>query len=204
VDGQSDETFQPTNGRIVGTLGLVVVLALLIVGALEGLPLWGYGLLLSIGVLTWAAVLRPGVRIAGDELVLRNMLDTTGVPLGAIEQVSVRRVLVVQVGEKRFVSPAISRSLRQTMRPKKRDRIRSEFPDEGRDMVALAARSYPDFVEHRIRDAAAAHRERLGIKGWSDEQEALGDQVRIKHARPELAALAVSLLLLVVGIVIAL
>ncbi len=113
------EKFQPTNGRLVGVLGLAVVLGLMVVGAIDGYPVWGVGLLAVVAVLTWAAVLRPGVRIVGDELELRNMFFTQAVPLGAIEEVVVRRVLAVRAGERRFVSPAISRTLRQSMRPKK-------------------------------------------------------------------------------------
>ncbi len=186
---QNDETFQPTNGRVVGVLGLLVVLVLMTLGAIEGYPLWGVGLLAVIGVLTWAAVLRPGVRIADDELVLRNMLMTESVPLGAIEEVAVRRVLAVRAGDRRFVSPAISRSLRQTLRPKKSDQ---------------PVPSYPDFVEERIRTAAADHRARLGIRGLSDEQEALARQARREPAWPELGALAVAVMLLLVGLVLAL
>ena len=113
-----------------------------------------------------------------------------------------RRVLAVRAGERRFVSPAISRSLRQTMRPKKRDQL-GATGDEARDLVALAARSYPDYVEQRIRDAASDHRDRLGIKGWSDDQEALASDVRVDPSWPELGALVVAVLILVVGIVLA-
>ena len=186
---QDDETFRPTNGRIVGVLGLLVVLALLALGAVDGLPLWGVGLLAVIGVLTWAAVLRPGVRISGDELVLRNMLVTEAVPLGAIQEVAVHRVLAVRAGDRRFVSPAIGRSRRQTLRSTKSDR---SVPND------------PDFVEERIRTAAANHRERLGISEPSDEQEALARQVRRDPAWPELVALAVAVVTFVVGVVLAL
>ena len=186
---QDDETFRPTNGRVVGVLGLVVVLALLTLGAVDGLPLWGVGLLAVTGVLIWAAVLRPGVRISGDELVLRNMLVTVAVPLGAIEEVTVHRVLAVRAGDRRFVSPAINRSMRQTLRAKK---------------GAQPAPSYPDFVEERIRTAAADHRERRGISGPSDDQEALARQVRRDPAWPERVALAVAVVILLAGVVLAL
>lgn len=184
------ETFHPTNGRVVGVLGLLLVLALLVLGVVEGVPLWVLGLLATAGVLTWASVLRPGVRIAGDELVLRNMFVTVGVPLAAVEQVAVRRVLAVRAGDRRLVSPAISRPLRQTLRSGPRDAV------EG----TLATMSYPDFVEERIRAQAADHRERLGVKAWSVEQQALAEQVRRKLAWPEVAALALAVLLLLTGI----
>ncbi len=198
------EKFQPTNGRVVGVLGLAAVLVLMTLGAIEGYPMWGVGLLAVVGVLTWAAVLRPGVQIADDKLVLRNMFVTQAVPLGAIEEVAVRRVLVIRAGDRRYVSPVISRSLRQTLRPKRRDLAGGGLVDEGPDLVALAARSYPDFVEGRIRVAAADHRDRLGIKGLSDQQDALARDVRHDLAWPELGALAVAVLITLVGIVIAL
>lgn len=189
MTAESVEKFQPTSGRVVGVLGLIGVLGLLALGAIEGFPVWAVGLLAVIGVLTWAAVLRPGVLIAGDDLVLRNMFVTQTVPLGAIEEVAVRRVLAIRAGDRRFVSPAISRSLRQTLRPKKSDQ---------------PVPSYPDFVEQRIRTAGADHRDRLGIKGWSDEQGALAGAVRRDLAWPELGALTVASLVLLVGLLVAL
>ncbi len=201
---ESVEKFQPTNGRVVGVLGLAAVLVLMTLGAIEGYPIWGIGLLAVVGVLTWAAVLRPGVQIADDKLVLRNMFVTLAVPLGAIEEVAVRRVLAIRAGDRRYVSPVISRSLRQTLRPKRRDLAGGGLTDEGPDLVALAARSYPDFVEGRIRVAAADHRDRLGIKGWSDQQDALAGDVHRELAWPELGALAVAVLVTLVGVVLAL
>lgn len=189
MTAQSDETFQPTDGRVMGVLGLLVVLGLLMLATIESFPLWVIGLLTVIGVLTWAAMLRPGVRIAADELVLRNMLVTDAVPLAAIEEVAVGRVLAVRAGDRRFVSPAIGRSLRQTVRPQRSDQI---------------GPSYPDFVEERIRIAAADHRARLGIKGHSDEQQTLARQVRREPAWPELTVLAVAVMILLVGVVLAL
>ncbi len=189
------EKFLPTNGRVVGMLGLAVVLALMVLGAIDGYPVWGVGLLAVVAVLTWSSVLRPGVRIVNDDLELRNMFFTQTLPLGAIEEVVVRRVLAVRAGERRFVSPAISRSLRQSMHPKRK---------RGTEQLALAASSYPDFVEQRIRAAAEDHRDRLGIRARSDEQLALADVVRTEPALPELAALAVALLVMLAGFVIAL
>jgi hypothetical protein len=201
---ESIEKFHATGGRLLGVLGLVAALALMVLGAVEGAPVWGVGLVAVIGVLIWASMLRPGVRIVGDRLELRNMFVTLGVPLGAIEDVAVRRFLALRAGDRRFVSPAIGRTLRQTTRPAKRDQPGGGPDGEGRDLVALAARSYPDFVEARIRTAAADHRTRLGIKGWSDEQRALADDVRTDLAWPEIGALAVAVLVLLVGIVLAL
>lgn len=194
------EKFRPTNGRFVGAVGLVGALAVFVVCLVEDAPLWLLGMTALVAVLVWAAVLRPDVRIVGDELELRNMLLTSGIPLAAIEEVVVRRVLAVRTGDRRFVSPAISRTLRQTMRPKKG----AQPAGSDGDLVALANASYPDFVEQRIRQAAADHRTRLGIRDRSEDQQALADAVRTEPAWPELAALVVSGLVLLVGIVLAL
>ena len=194
------ENFRPTNGRFVGAVGLIGALAVFVVAVLEDAPLWLLGLSALVAVLVWASVLRPGVRIVGDELELRNMLTTSGIPLAAIEEVVVRRVLAVRAGDRRFVSPAISRTLRQTLRPKPGSLV----ANKGDDLVALAAASYPDFVEHRIRQAVADHRARLGIRARSVDQQALGAAIRSERAWPELAALVAAGLVLVVGIVRAL
>ena len=69
--------------------------------------------------------------------------------------------------------------------------------------VALAATSYPDFVEERIRAAAQDHRDRLGIRARSDEQLALAAVVRTDLAWPELCALTAAALILVLGILLA-
>jgi hypothetical protein len=199
VTEESVETFRPTSGRVFGVIGLLGVVVLLVLGVVEGFPVWVLGLVATIGVLVWSAMLRPGVRIVGDKLELRDMFRTSAVPLAAIEDVAVRRVLVVRAGERRFVSPAIGRTLRQTMR----SQPTSGAPTDGRDLVALAASSYPDYVEGRIRTAAADHRARLGIRAWSDEQQALARDVRREPAWPELGVLAVALLVSLVGIVLA-
>jgi hypothetical protein len=204
VADESIETFRPTNGRVVGVLGLGVALVLLVLAVVERAPAWTIGLLATIAMLTWAAVLRPRVRIVGDALELRNMFITQAVPLAAIEEVAVRRVLVVRARDRRFVSPAIGRSLRQTLRPKPPDQLGLATLQEGRDLVAKAADSYPDFVEERIRAAASDHRDRLGIQGRSDEQQALADDVRREVGWPELGAMAAAVVLLLVGIVLAL
>jgi hypothetical protein len=201
VAEQNEETFRPTDGRVAGVLTLIVVLGLMALGVVADYPLWGFGLLAAIGVLTWAAMLQPVVRIADDELVLRNMFITIGIPLAAVEEVAVGRVLAVRAGGRRYVSPAISRTLRQTLRSR-RQGVGRDPDDLGRDLVALAASSYPDFVEERIRIAAADHRDRLDIKGWSDEQDALARQVRRDLSWPELAALGVALVVTLVGVVV--
>jgi hypothetical protein len=195
------EAFRPTSGRVVGVLGLLIVLVILVLGVREGFPLWMIGLVVTAGVLIWSALLRPGVRIVGDELVLRNMFLTHAVPLAAVEEVAVGRVLVVRAGDRKLISPAIGRSLNQVVRPRKAVR---GGPDSGRDLVKLAGSSYPDFVVERIRLAASDHRAQPGIRAMSQDQQDLTEQVRRSPAIPEIAALVASLAVLALGIVLAL
>jgi hypothetical protein len=197
------ERFHPTSGRAAGVVGLALVAVLLAVAALDGAPVWMFGGLAVIGVLVWASMLRPRVQIADDRLELRNMFVDVDIPVGAIEQVAVRQVLAVRAGDRRFVSPAIGRTLRQVVRSGRRGEAAGAGGEE-RDLVALATASYPDYVEERIRLAAADHRKRLGVTRWSQEQQALALDVRREPARPELGALAVAALVLLVGIVLAL
>ena len=96
-------------------------------------------------IVSYAALLRPAVRVEKGTLVLRNMLDTNVVPLAAVEEVAVRQVLAVRAEEKRYVSPAIGHSFMRTIRPKvARDgRWRSSYPDYVRDRILLPRPTAP-------------------------------------------------------------
>ena len=101
------------------------------------------------GILSYAALLRPAVRVESGALVLRNMLDTNVVPLAAIDEVAVRQVLAVRANEKRYVSPAIGNSFFRTIRPRT---DRSGEPEL----------TYPDYVRDRILHLADGARRRIG------------------------------------------
>ena len=184
------ERFKPTSGRIMGTIGLVLVGVALVLGLLD--PDSGFGgpvfaAAVALGVLTWASSLRPAMWVTTDSLVMRNMFDTVTIPLAAIEQVAVQQVTAVRAGDRRYVSPVVGRSLRQAMKGR-------------RDTEGGVPSSYPDMVEQRIRqlaqDAAAAR----GIRPRSVEQVELGRDVRRRPAWGEIVLLAAA----VVGFVITL
>lgn len=184
------ERFKPTSGRIMGTVGLVLVGVALVLGLLD--PDSGFGgpvfaAAVALGVLTWASSLRPAMWVTTDSLVMRNMFDTVTIPLAAIEQVAVQQVTAVRAGDRRYVSPVVGRSLRQAMKGR-------------RDTEGGVPSSYPDMVEQRIRqlaqDAAAAR----GIRPRSVEQVELGRDVRRRPAWGEIVLLAAA----VVGFVITL
>ena len=109
---------------------------------------------------------------------MRNMVSEARIPLAAIEQMALRQVLAVRAGDRRFVSPAIGRSLRSI----------SKQGNAAPDPVA----NYADFVEQRIRTRIEGARERSGIAMTSDEQVALGSAVRLDWAWPELVGLVVT------------
>jgi hypothetical protein len=187
ADGVPDEiaeTFRPTSGRAMGFLGLALVLTLLVTAAWPGdqgfapYVVWG---LVFAAVLAWSAMLRPRLWATAADLVLRNMVSTTYVPLAAIEQVVVRQYCAVLAGEKRYTNPAVGRSLRD-LRPLRREK-------EG---TTPATMPYPQFVEERILHLCERARTREGITMMSDEQLARAGDVRREWAYPEIVALVVT------------
>jgi hypothetical protein len=189
------ESFRATSGRVTGTVALLVVTALLVTAAWPGdqgiaaYVVWGA---LFLAALTWAAMLRPGLWVTESHLVMRNMLSTISVPLAAIEEVVVRQVCAVRVGERRYVSPVVGKTLREVRQERRQKR--APTPD---------TMSYPAFVEDRIHQLAEQAREQAGVTLMSDEQVALAAGVRRDWAWFEIVALAVTFVGLVVTIVLA-
>lgn len=146
------EKFHSSGSRILGGIGLAIALlfaAALIADGLDGSD----GLLLCVigffGVLIWSAMVRPQVRLADDRLFLRDMLGTVSFPVAAVETVETRQVLVLRAGGRRFVSAAISKSLYQVLKDNRG--------------VARDEKSYPNFVENRIRSRSEDERAKSGI-----------------------------------------
>jgi hypothetical protein len=176
------EKFPPTSGRLMGSLAVVLCAALATYAALDGedgfgAPVaWGAAF---AGIVSYAALLRPGIRVDSDALVIRNMIDTNLVPLAAIDEVVVRQVLAIRAGEKRYVSPAIGTSFFRTIRPRT-------------DVSGVAELTYPEYVRDRILHLADGARRRSG------DAEPL--PVRRQWAWPEIAGLAVTGLGFVVAV----
>ena len=153
---------------------------------------------LVFGVLVWAAMLRPRVWATEEDLVLRNMLHTARIPLAAIEQVVVRQVLAVSAGEQRYVSPAIGKSLRQTLKSGSPGEPATARAGDGR-----RTRRYPDFVEERISRLAEDARAKRGI--GAALRRAAGARRRRAHDRwawPEIVGLVVAGLLFVLSLLV--
>ncbi len=152
ADSGYTEKFPPTSGRVLGVIAVLFAATVLVYALTDGeggfgAPVaWGAAF---AGILSYAALLRPGVRVESDALVMRNMLDTNVVPLAAIDEVAVRQVMAVRAGEKRYVSPAIGTSFFRTIRPK-----------TGRD--GMPELTYPEYVRDRVLHLADGARRRLG------------------------------------------
>jgi hypothetical protein len=207
------EHFAPTGGRIVGFLGLVLAAGLVGVWALDpdGVPASIAAAALVGAVLVWASLLRPRVSVSRDTLHLRNMLETVHVPLAAIDELVVRQVLAVRVGDKKFVSPAVGHKLRKVMRaPRPGQIFLPDLPEKMEDALGPAEAAerppttvdYVDHVENRLRERVAEARSRHGIRAYSDEAEALAGDVRRMPAWPEIIALVLGTALLVLTLVV--
>ncbi|WP_182524362.1 hypothetical protein [Nocardioides dongkuii] len=183
----------------MGVLGLLVALVLAVAGAVDGpdgLPAEVVAAALVGAVLVWATMLKPGVAVEGRLLVLRNSFETVRIPLAAVEELAVRQVLAVRVGKRRFVSPALGRSLRQVVKGGSAPR-----PDAA-GAAALATKSYPDYVEDRLRRLVDDARAMEGVARFSPEQEDLARQVRREPAWLEIGLLTGTVVAFVAALVL--
>ena len=205
------EHFVPTGGRVTGVLGLVMAAGVVVLWLVDRdsiPPVAAAGALIA-GVLVWASLLRPRVSASRETLFLRNMLETIHIPLAAVDDVMVRQVLTVRVGEKKYVCPAVGRKLRKVMRaPRAAPLLSPSMPDDLQVDLGPSSEperpatdiDYADHVEERVRDLVAEARQRHGIRRYSDEAEALARDVRRAPAWAEIVALVLTTGLLVLTI----
>ncbi|WP_244929745.1 hypothetical protein [Nocardioides sp. W7] len=194
------ERFRPTSGQLLGWTGLVLAAVAVVGGLVEG-PSWSVvSGALAFAVLDWAALLKPRLIVSGRWLVLRNMLETIHLPLAAVEELAVRQVFAVRVGEKRYVSPAVGRSFRQTLKSNRRGA--SADTAAAKTGTDLADQAYADFVEQRIRHLAAEARELESVGRYSAAQDALAGEVRRVPAWLEIGLLVVTVAAFVVSLVV--
>jgi hypothetical protein len=209
------ERFRPTNGRVTGILG--VGLCVLVAAAFCAYEPVGAAVPGVIGcamaaLLIWLAMLRPSVAVSETHLRLRTLFETVSIPMASIETVVVRRYLLVRSGGRRYICPAIGRSLRKTVRTEMRwggqqmmaPGLTAEQISGGsmKTDVAEAGLAYPDFVEQRIGQLAANDRARRGIEERSEEEYELGSQVVRRTAWRELGTLGVLAVAFVVTLVV--
>ena len=197
--GDPVEKFRPTGGRVTGVLAVVLALAIAVIGISErgeGFPAGVVAGALLGGVLAWASMLRPALWLTPTDLVMRNMLETVHLPLAAIEEMAVRQVLAVSVGDRRYVSTAVGKSWRKA--------LKSSAPG-GREPAGdqrVTDLPYVDFVEQRLRQRVDDAREAAGVRRGSDEQLALAAGVRRERAWLPIGLIAVAAVAFVVTLLV--
>lgn len=172
------ERFHATNGRASGWIGLgcaAVVLVLAIAGWSTGRPLGVAILALLGGLLVWVIMLRPGMWATDRDLVMRSMYHTDEIPLAAIDKVAVGQVTAVTVGGKRYVSPVVGYTARQTVKQR-------SAAKKGDAKAASSLDTYQVFVEERITHLAHEATERYAGPAGT---------VRRTYAWPEIVGSAV-------------
>jgi hypothetical protein len=197
--------FRPTNGRVTGSLGLALAALGVVVFAASGsghIRLSGILGCLFGALLVWAAMLRPAVAASTTELRMRTLFESVTIPLASIDTVVVRRYLLVRSGGHKYICPAISRSLRKTVRAEMKwggganllaPGISSAGPSGSLQTEVKGDHEldYADFVEQQIVMLAGNDRDRRGIEARSEEEYDLGAEVVRRTAWPEVVALAV-------------
>jgi hypothetical protein len=190
------ERFEATSGRVTGWM-TVVLCALLVVAALayldDGFPAWIGAAGLLVGILAWAAMLRPALWATEEHLVMRNLAETIHIRLAAVEELAVRQVTAVRAADRRFVSTVVGRSWRRSITSR-----RNPSPEDGpRDGMP-----YADWAEHRLHELVDAARTREGVRPGSKEQLALPDAVRREPAVVPAALIAAAVVALLVSLVL--
>jgi hypothetical protein len=188
------ERFQPTSGRFSGWAAVLLSAAVVVAMVAyldDGFPAWVGGVALLVGVLSWAAMLRPALWATEEHLVMRNLAETVHIRLAAVEELAVRQVLAVRVDDRRLVSTVLGRTWRKSMMSR-RAPSSQDGPHEGM--------RYVDWAEHRLRELVDAARDRVAVTAGSDEQRAMPDAVRREPAVVPLALIGVAAVLVVVSL----
>jgi len=157
------QKFKPTGGVVVGYTSLIVLGGCVVLAAVTEPNLLGLRIVLALLLimsLTWVALLRPRADATVATLRLRNLFSDHLVPLAHIDEVLVRQMLVVRVGEDRYSCVGIGRSARQLMGNKrKRGPMAVLGVEQTDDRMAVGQSAeigngadYATFVETRIED----------------------------------------------------
>ena len=202
------ERFRPTSGRLVGYVSLAVIAGLVGYLAVNEHSVIGLRVgtgLLFVGVLIWVTQLRPRATAYPDTLRLQNTLRDVTVPLALIDDVSVRRMLNVWVGEKRYVCIGIGSSLRKMVRSKSRgpssllgwDKLEAYTEAATPLHPDQSAMNYATFVETRIGALVEDAKRRAAAGGGTT-----GERPRETWAWPEIVALVVTGVALVASLLL--
>jgi hypothetical protein len=189
------ERFHPTSGRITGWLTVVLAAVVVVAGVAyldEGFPAWVAAAALLVGVVAWAAMLRPALWVTAEHLVMRNMLETVHVRLAAVEEMAVRQVLAVRAADRRWVSTVVGRTWRKAL-------LSRRSAGEGTTQDDMP---YADFVETRLYELVDDARTAAGVRAGSQEQLALPDAVRREPAMLPIALIVAAVLVLLVSFLV--
>lgn len=197
-DHEVVEHFHPTSGRVTGWLTVVLAGALVVAGLAyldDGFPPWVVAAGLLVGILGWAAMLRPALWATREHLVMRNLAETVHIRLAAVEEMAVGPVLAVRAADRRFVSPVVGRTWRKTLQ----SRHRPGGTDTGAALAPTEGMHYADFVENRLHDLVDNARTTAGVRPGSAEQLALPDPVRRERDWLPVALIAGAVVVLTVS-----
>lgn len=189
------ERFNPTSGRLVGFTSLGAIVALLLYLVVEVRTLTGLRLglgLVFLGVLVWATQLRSRAVAHAGVLTLRNSFRDAVVPLALVDEVSVRRMLMVWVGPERFVCIGIGTPLRKMMRAKSRGPSSLLGWDRLEDYTEASTPLDPDRSEMRYETYVVTRIRDLVEEAKSRSAGRRTHAPRRTWAWPEIVALAVT------------
>ena len=192
------ERFHPTSGQVTGWMTVVVAGVVVVAGLAylsDGFPGWVIGAALLVGVLAWAATLRPALWATQEHLVMRNLAETVHIRLAAVEEMAVRQVLAVRAADRRWVSTVVGRSWRKALTSR-------QAPGASGEATPLDEMPYADFVENRLHELVDAARTAAGVRAGSQEQLALPDAVRREPAWLPLGLIAAAVVVLVVALLV--
>lgn len=192
----------PGSGSAVWpVLGYLTAAVFGLIGLLDGPDRLDLGLLAGCALLAgivFVVLQRPAVLADSETLHLRGMVSTVHVPLAAVERIAVGRFLAVFAGDRRYVSPAVQRTLRAVIaRPG--GRSGADDGPAGRGGRGAGAGDagtrqervdVADLVEQRLGQLTEDARHRAGVRPLSDEQLALASGVRRTWSAGALAVVA--------------
>ena len=164
------ERFKPTGGRLVGIVGLVllVLLAVAILGnGFDVGAAFALAVLVLLAVVVVAALIRPGVIAYDDHLLFRNAWTDVRIAWHGIEEVDVRQTIRARVDGRTYHGVAVGKSTRQLLKANVgRETARANMfggsrHDSLSDQATLTgmhvtAMSYADYVVVKLQGYAAA------------------------------------------------
>jgi hypothetical protein len=144
-------SFGPTTGLFTGVLGLVVVALVVVITLVEDRTVVGLRVIfatLAVGVVVWCYLLRPRIILQADSVLLRNAVVDHDIAYAATDDVVIRTITRVYVGDKTYPGLGVGHPARKLMRNQTRD----STPLAATTAITgkLLADALPDFVQDQI------------------------------------------------------